>query len=487
MNFAQALLLFKMFIITVVVVVPIWMLTYVSKPIEYALIIGGVAIFAISSIPVFVKKGYHVLEPMTIMILLILQGITAKICLVVIYQHEPTIYDHLLTGKEPSFMFKGVIIMAIGYLFMSIGYLLPSPVLKARRFLFLQDRTAWSEKRFYLGAGGVLVFAIFFLWMFANSLGINVSNIMDNMSSKRFTFLETETGKGANQRLQFVGYYYYRLAQFGKYAFYIALAYAIATRQKIFSLTSLIVIVSFFLSAFVAYFTSDRSGMGWLILEAVFIIILLKKEVKVQYLVLIPFFLFLSSVAILSERTEKRQEQSTSELMISTLGGRDMIDFTKTCQIIDHVPGTMPYEWGKSLVGWIFAPIPKSMWPNKPLFMEQGNVVAMKIYKQSGVTGVYPGMPAELYWNFGTLGVWFGLFFFGWLQSMVFNNFRRSMDSPAAVVIYTVLLTHFTVFTFAHSWGFGLLKIILNILPLALIILFIAKKPKPIYRMPVRK
>ncbi len=88
----------------------------------------------------------------------------------------------------------------------------------------------------------------------------------------------------------------------------------------------------------------------------------------------------------------------------SSLLNRNGFDLGKTLLVTDAVPAKLPYEYGQTIVTYVVAPIPRAVWPGKPV-VSPGPTIGKKIYNL-GRTGVPPGMLAELSWNFGqTLAV----------------------------------------------------------------------------------
>ena len=88
----------------------------------------------------------------------------------------------------------------------------------------------------------------------------------------------------------------------------------------------------------------------------------------------------------------------------SSLLNRNGFDLGKTLLVTDAVPAKLPYEYGQTIVTYVVAPIPRAVWPEKPV-VSPGPTIGKKIYNL-GRTGVPPGMVAELAWNFGqTLAV----------------------------------------------------------------------------------
>ncbi|MCB1229924.1 MAG: hypothetical protein KDN19_06645 [Verrucomicrobiae bacterium] len=103
---------------------------------------------------------------------------------------------------------------------------------------------------------------------------------------------------------------------------------------------------------------------------------------------------------------------------------RNQIELPKTAHILNAVPEELPFQYGKTIARWALAPIPRSLWPDKPV-IPPGPEIGRAVYGQR-VAGVPPGMVAELDWNFGWPGIAVGSFGLGmlmrWLQARFFSR-----------------------------------------------------------------
>ncbi len=105
---------------------------------------------------------------------------------------------------------------------------------------------------------------------------------------------------------------------------------------------------------------------------------------------------------------------------------RNQIDVPKTAHILAAVPDELPPQWGKTLARWVLAPIPRSLWPDKPV-IPPGPEIGRAVYDQP-VAGVPPGMVAEWYWNFGWPGILVGSFALGGLLRWLHERFFSRVD-----------------------------------------------------------
>ena len=109
---------------------------------------------------------------------------------------------------------------------------------------------------------------------------------------------------------------------------------------------------------------------------------------------------------------EYRSGVSVVEMAEPLLGSSNFMGVGKTAAIIEAVPDRLDYLYGTSYLTWIVAPIPRAIWPDKPI-IRIGRVLGYAIFGTADTTGIPPGAVGELYLNFGWLGIPLGMLAFG--------------------------------------------------------------------------
>lgn len=420
--------------------------------------------------PVLLGRIHSLFEPLSFAILLLLFGTPFKLIYIIADRfNSHNVVSRLMNFEELRVFIYPLVIVTIAWLFFAVGYQLRLP---AQLFssLFLPRLTSWNEKRL-----NVIIFAstIFSLCMFASLIaatGAKITNV-EELSAKRFS---KEAGESAS-RMTSVKWYLYRGAALSKFTAYFALIQLLVTRRSWLSPLGALCAWAIFQSAFLAFFMSNRSGIVLILLDCLVILYYINKRLPLSYMLAGALATFAILVPMLAMRS--REEFALMPMIEKTMGGRDMLDIAKTCHIINAVPSKMEYRYAEMLYGWLAAPIPKSAWPNKPMWAERGVYINQVIFgEEYGLSGIPPGLIAELYWSFGVAGTWIGMFLFGLLLRQIYMAFIPNADNPTSILIYTIVATHFVLFSLGNDLGTGIVKTTLDLVPILLVLLVIGRK-----------
>lgn len=123
---------------------------------------------------------------------------------------------------------------------------------------------------------------------------------------------------------------------------------------------------------------------------------------------------------------------------------RHFADFSKTAHLVRLTPESLPWDNGRSIYAYLIGPIPRTVWPSKPI-IHTGPFIGQFVYGQTFTTsGVPPGALGELYWGFGPIGMITGAALIGAALGLLERRFGRTihpLDQPrllmyaAAVVL----------------------------------------------------
>lgn len=111
-----------------------------------------------------------------------------------------------------------------------------------------------------------------------------------------------------------------------------------------------------------------------------------------------------------------------------------------TALATDFTPEIRPYEHGKTFGAILFSVIPSFVWPDKPVY--DATVDFSQNYAgvpRGGGLAVGPTIPADLYINFGVVGVVLGFAVIGLILKWL-TAWLRFGDTVIAVTLFTLLL-----------------------------------------------
>ena len=141
-----------------------------------------------------------------------------------------------------------------------------------------------------------------------------------------------------------------------------------------------------------------------------------------------------------------------------TLQGAYFLDPAKTAVIIDHTMENKSYLYGETFLKFLYAPIPRILWPEKPN-IRIGPYVAQNILGYYNSSGAPPGGVAELYLNFGWAGIILGSFILGALMALIHKN-ALSADNPAIGCIKYALYMMCIILFFTTDFSAAMISLI---------------------------
>ncbi len=148
----------------------------------------------------------------------------------------------------------------------------------------------------------------------------------------------------------------------------------------------------------------------------------------------------------------------------SLILNRNQVELAKTAHIIEALPGTLDHQYGKTIAIWLAAPVPRSLWPDKPL-IQPGPVIGNRIYNQDRA-GVPPGFIAEMFWNFHLPGVFLGCLLLGSFLRYLHEKFRPLPGNPGGncpqTLLYVAAPMMFGFQAISSNIGYALMWLLLN-------------------------
>ena len=383
----------------------------------------------------------------------------------------------MLMGKPPTILLTGIFAIYLGLIFMILGYVYPVKPIPdfSNKGIF---RKEISIKKFVvvgLILTGVSVVTAFFYF---EKMGVNFSEIaLSEISKKRRYKLE---GGGFSS----LGYYQLFMDIIGP-VYYILLIYMVKNKTRIFSFLGMFAIILFALNVLYPFIRSSRSDALYVLIYTGLIIYFLKGKIKWRQLTIV--LLLASTVLIImtalrqsNSKIGSSQDSVESNPLVIMVGSLNFLGVDKTSHVINGIPQKMPYEFGSTLFLWVLAPIPHTIWLGKPdirIGLDIGEKIYEKRDENSPGGGVPPGFIAELYLNFGYVGIIVGMFLFGLLLRMMYTAFTiLRTKSTFALVIYIQAFVPFALKLIGGDLSGVMVISFSAILPTYLIMLLTTKK-----------
>ena len=109
--------------------------------------------------------------------------------------------------------------------------------------------------------------------------------------------------------------------------------------------------------------------------------------------------------------------------------------------LVERVPDELPYQYGRTYLSLLTMPVPRWLWPGKPL--PSTGILALAFWPERWLdegTTWPPGLIGEMYMNFGAAGVFLGMALFGWLNARALASARRNPRHLPSVTLCALLL-----------------------------------------------
>ena len=225
-----------------------------------------------------------------------------------------------------------------------------------------------------------------------------------------------------------------------------------------------------------AFIVSSRTEILFILLSSIIIITVLR-SLPIKTIFISFFILVFISSSIIQLRGNYNYESSFIEEIV---GNNNLLGVAKTGVIISHTDANQ-LKLGTTYISWLFAPIPRIIWKDKPM-INPGLVVRKEIMPTGSINNIGGGVPpsfvAEAYWNFGIIGVIFLSFLWGSFCSSFHNRFIKIFMkantkniNPYYLIIYATFLIELT-FQLA---GGSFTQFLINSLEIILLIWVVSK------------
>lgn len=352
-----------------------------------------------------------------------------------------------IRGEELSVFAETLLMLIVALFLFGLGYWL-SGLLKSDKDEGVLSSRKWTDS-------GVRLFELVFLGialsgtlLYISKMGIADSLLLlQNVSSKRHLMIE---GKSAA-----LGYERWA-ASLSSFVFYVNFIIYLSHEELQLRRPSKAKLLFYLLfSLFLPFVTSSRSSAVFVLVNSA-IIYSIYKTISVRGLLIygITGLVFFQGMTQLRKVSVQGGVQVSDQFFLLQLAepvimNRNLLDLSKTTHVINAVPEKKDFLYGSSFFNIFVAPIPRSIWPNKP-DIQIGLSVAEEIYglNRSLQTAIPPGVIGELYMNFGWIGVLFGSFFLGYLfrRFWMMAHEGQLIDKPNRALLFVLLILPLTIY-----------------------------------------
>lgn len=422
---------------------------------------------------------YELFEPLSFIILNVFIGVTGRS----IYIDLTSSYTHskLLNGYSKNILYNGQFLIIVGLIALSLGYILGHST-KILNLKYI-DNLEWDKKRTSLISWLISIVAFIGIILFIHAMGISIDSFVD-ISKKRALFED-----GHRVTLSYNGW----LASLGSLAFALALILFLSMRKRLLSKWGFLLFLTGIVTLAFPVLTSVRGQLVNFMLT-IFIIWyylgsrkskqkrLPKMKVALSIIMVVIIILVMTGM-----RASKNSEDVTDFVSLSSIaenifGSGNFFGVAKTSVALEEIPKNVNYLYGESLIQWIVSPIPRSLWPEKPLSLDFrfGSEVYGQDFSNNSGGGRPPGFMVELYWNFGVVGVIVGMFFLGLFLAVLYRSFHPLllMKNKTAVLLYSIFVLPLAMLLIGNDLSRTIVTILKSLVPTLLILWLIREKNK---------
>ena len=420
------------------------------------------------SIPLLLTKKIDPFQPVAWLMLCVALGTSFK-STVMIYDTAPVVEINLMRGQELSFFLPAAIWINVTCVCFLVGYLYKFGRTSKPSLWLSGTIENWNKKLLLLIGLAVVLLSIFSIWWFFQHPGVEPIS-QSNLSIKRMPLIG---GKKFSYGLP------RNMIALASTVFLVGMTYWLSLKEHTWKQ----IIPLYFLAGLCLFFplvSSSRFNMAFTIFYLLMGYYYLRDLKLKKLLIPVAILLLMGNLWMFRSRLSIADQSLASPIELlygmsaSILHHTNGLGVSKTAFIMNDVPERVPFAYGSYVLPLLYAPIPKTTWPEKPPVLT-GPVVAEKFYgynwNESG--GVPPGLTAELYWNFGKAGILIGSLLFGLLSGWVYRKFRSDLRNPNRFPLYLSFLYSVSFLMVWAGFNYAFLSLVRISLPVFLILLII--------------
>lgn len=427
----------------------VWVLSTRSADEAVFVLLGALCLVA-AALPLLLRKKFHVFEPAVFASISVFIGATAR-SLYLIYTDNSEIILKLTDGLSFSELLPGASAAVLGLTSYSIGYLATGKRFRGCELPILSDRY-WSDKT-VLGLVVISsILAVIGLFLFLQTAGIQITTLSD-VSKKRVVEVD---GAGTLHTVAALGYLR-AISLFGHVGFLVAVAWAAyrfqdaSPRWKV--TYSVLVASGFFVASAHPFIASARTSVLILGLGVVIIFAYARGRLPWLKIVAVGALLLVIALIMLELRTlraganELELQRGIFEdgvlvgVFDGITGSGNFFPIARSGVIVDRVPERLDFQNGSTYLAILAAPIPRRIWPEKPI-IAVGRIVRYEIWWDWAAAGGYPpGIVGEAFMNFGWVGVVVVPALLGFVVRLWYNSLLPGLGkSKSVLVLYAMMI-----------------------------------------------
>lgn len=248
------------------------------------------------------------------------------------------------------------------------------------------------------------------------------------------------------------------LTTLGTPAFLFFMGYLIYFRKKLTLLRLFIGSILLIAATLPPSLLSAR-GAALYVFISLFLMLLVAKRLKSWHLVIgTCIVLILFSILSIARDGFEGEIGITGALESRAFYGGGVSLFNTTVISDAYLSGSANLHYGESYIGLLTSPIPRSMWPNKPVFAYDQQI-AQDIYKifGPGAQAIPAGLPSEAIMNFGFLGGLVLTTILISLPTLIHNRIITSKRGFLSFLIRCIVFPKFAAKLLASGLGFAVM------------------------------
>lgn len=349
------------------------------------------------------RRNFDLMSPWTIILVTIYISTGVRgIFIALAFEGSRSIDDLFLMGRSEAYYYRPAVLFIIALVMLTLGYVLPRRR-QRRGATRTGASTGFNSTRVTIAVLVCAAIGLASLIQFVVSTG---GFSLMSLSAKRTTI----DGLDLSSTYQSSGQWRV-LNQFAPIALWVQLAHYAKQGRKLGLLTprSLWIGLLFLNAIALPVYASSRADIVYIVLGALVVQLALRpgsislRPIILGLVVVLVLISALTTARSSSSEAGGSGPVSQQALVDAFVLSRTFTDIPAAGNIINAVPEQLPYARGETILAWAVAPIPRSIWPDKPI-ISAGPTIGILVYGNQR-SGVPPGMIAESYWNFGVAGI----------------------------------------------------------------------------------